>query len=96
MNTRRIKKLLYLIISVIILVFLVFNDNGVVRYLNMKDDISKLHHSIKKADEELDSLRSEIDSLKNSLYKIEKVARERYHMLGKHEQAIKVEKKQIN
>lgn len=96
MRKSRFKRLLYLLVLVVIIVFLLFNDYGVIRYLSIKSDINELNNRISLAQKKIDSLRSEIDSLNNDLYKIEKVAREKYHMLGKNEQALKVEKKQIN
>ncbi len=95
MKRFKFKKLLYLVILLIIIFFLFFNEYGVIRYLKIKGEISDLNSRIENAQKKIDSLHSEIDSLNNNLYKIEKVAREKYHMLGKNEQALKIEKKQV-
>lgn len=95
MNKRKIKKLLYLALLLLIIIFLLFNEYGVIKYLGIKDDINELNKKIRTTEKKIDSLRSEIDSLNNDLYKIEKVAREKYHMLGENEQALKIEKKQV-
>ena len=73
--------------------FLLFNENGVVKFLKMKNELNQLNNEILKAEERLKILDSEIDSLKTKDEKIEKVAREKFDMMKKNEKAFKIEEK---
>jgi cell division protein FtsL len=86
-------KLLFGLIILTVFAFLFFNENGIVKYLSLKSEINDLDTQIKEADKKILQLQKEIDSLKTSKEKIEKVARERYHMLLPSEQVLKVEEK---
>ena len=48
---------------------------------------------IKKAEEKLFLLEHEIDSLKTSKEKLERVAREKFHMMKKTEKVFRIEEK---
>jgi cell division protein FtsB len=90
-------KLLIRILLVIILVttfsYLLFNENGFLKYLKMKNELQLLNEDIRKAEEKIESLDAEIDSLKTSKAKIEKVAREKFDMMKKNEKVFKIEEK---
>lgn len=73
--------------------FLVFNENGLLKYLKMKNELNQLNDQILKAEDRLRSLTAEIDSLKTSMAKIEKVAREKFDMMKKNEKVFKIEEK---
>ena len=83
-------RILFLLLTVAILAFLFFNENGILKYMQLKNQLKDLDNEIKASEEHLNALRAEIDSLKNSNVKIEKVARERYHMMLPDERVLKV------
>ncbi|MFA7228132.1 MAG: septum formation initiator family protein [Melioribacteraceae bacterium] len=91
------RKILFRIISIlgiaVILLFLFFNENGILKYLKLKNEVKKLNEEILKAEERLRALDSEIDSLSFSRAKKEKVAREKFNMMKKSERAFKIEEK---
>ncbi len=73
------------------LIFLFFNEQGVVKYLKLKNEVSELDSQIKKVEAENKQLEGEIDSLKKKIpAKIEKTAREKYDMQREGEKVIKV------
>jgi cell division protein FtsB len=81
-------------VLVAIISFLLFNEFGVVKYIRLKNEIAEIEQKIKEAEEDIERMNAEIDSLKNSNVKIEKVAREEYHMLRENEQALEVKEKE--
>lgn len=90
------KLLRYLFLAVVLagLGFLVFNDSGFIRYLNLKGEVDKLNKDVISKELENKDREAEIDSLeKKNPAKIEKVAREKYGMMKKGEKVIKVEEK---
>jgi cell division protein FtsB len=86
-----ISRLVILVIFTVALAFLFFNENGILKYAKMKNEIKQLNEKIVESEQRLQILDSEIDSLKNSMMKIEKVARERYNMMLPDESEIKIE-----
>ncbi len=93
MKNSKSKKPTALIILLLILAaaFLVFNNNGILKYIRIKSEINNLENGIKNSDDTLRILNKEIDSLKTSRFKIEKVAREKYRMKRKDEKVLKVD-----
>lgn len=91
------KKLLFKIIFVLIVVatltFLVINENGLLKYLKLRSEVKNLNEELLKAEEKLRALDSEIDSLRTSSAKIEKVAREKFSMMKKNERVFRIEEK---
>jgi cell division protein FtsB len=94
MRARNIKYLLVFAVLITIISFLLFNEFGIVKYLKLKKEIKEIEFRIKKAEEDIERMNAEIDSLKNSDVKIEKVAREEYHMLRENEEALEVKEKE--
>jgi cell division protein FtsB len=94
MLTKNIKYLLVLAVLIAIISFLLFNEFGIVKYLKLRSEIKEIEFRIKEAEDSVVKMNAEIDSLKNSKVKIEKVAREEYHMLRKNEQALEVKEKE--
>ena len=94
MLSKNIKYLLVLAVLVTIVSFLLFNEFGVVKYFKLRSEIKEIEFRIKDAEDNIVKMNAEIDSLKNSQVKIEKVAREEYHMLRKNEQALEVKEKE--
>ncbi|MDQ7817145.1 MAG: septum formation initiator family protein [Melioribacteraceae bacterium] len=88
-------KLLFRVIIGLVIIsitaFLFFNENGVLKYLSLKSELNELDLKIKSAEEKLKTLEAEIDSLNSSNAKMERVARERYHMMLPNERVLKVE-----
>lgn len=75
------------------MLFLFFNDSGVMKYLELKNKNESLDVEIKQREHDIKNLEHEIDSLKNSAVKIEQVAREKYNMQRADEKAYKIEEK---
>jgi cell division protein FtsB len=94
MNKINSKKIVIaLIITIIVggaLAFLFINDFGIMKYLKLKKELKQMQGEINHADYTLDSLKNEIDSLKKSKNKIEKVAREKFDMHRSNEKMLKV------
>ena len=76
---------LYFLIVIMLIGYLVFNDYGVLKYLDLKGEISELQYDIEKTEKRISSLEMEIDSLETNMNKIEEVGRERHNMLRKNE-----------
>ena len=93
MLPRNIKYLLVLAVLIAIISFLLFNEFGIVKYFKLKNEIDGITLRIEEAEKNIEKMNAEIDSLNNSNIKIEKVAREEYHMLKKNEQALEVKEK---
>jgi len=92
---RIIKKFSVRIILIILVIgvvaFLVFNQNGLIKYLNLRSEIEHLDSKIKSSEEKIKKLNKEIESLNTSRDKIERVAREKYHMMKSNERVLKIE-----
>ncbi len=74
------------------LLYLTFNESGIIKYFKLKSEMNKLQTEINKAQSEKKNLENEIDSLEKKFpAKIERVAREKYNMSRKNEIKIKVE-----
>ncbi|MCX6170587.1 MAG: septum formation initiator family protein [Ignavibacteriales bacterium] len=94
MKTINYKLLIRIFLAVIFLAtlsFLLFNENGFLKFLKMKNELRVLNEDIRKAEERIEALDAEIDSLKTSKTKIEKVAREKFDMMKKNEKAFKID-----
>jgi cell division protein FtsB len=93
LNKNFVIRFIFFLIILIVISFLLLNESGILKYLDLKSEISKLEQQINDATKKLNQLNREIDSLKISKEKIEKVARERYNMLKPGEEVLKVEEK---
>ena len=89
---QKAKFILYAFFAFLIIAFIVFNSNGLLKFFSLKSQITQIEEQIKEVDVKLDSLNNEIDLLKNSDKKIEQVAREKYNMHKKNETPIRIEK----
>ena len=92
-NNKLLKRLIIILILLGSLAFLFFNENGILKYLKTKSELKNLDQELQKAVEKVKALEREIDSLKTSKEKIEKVAREKFHMMKKNEKVFKIEEK---
>jgi len=89
----RILKLIYFVVLTISLGYLLFNNNGTIKYLGLKSEVRMLDYKINKSTRRIKSLKGEIDSLKHSDKKVEEVAREKYNMKKKNEEEFIIKKK---
>ena len=90
------KLVFYLFVFIIIvgLVYIVFNDHGVIKYLELKNRVDSIKVELEKVKLENERMRLEIDSLQKKIpAKIEQVAREKYNMKREGEIKIDVEEK---
>lgn len=84
-KSRLVFIIFYFLIVAVLIGYLVFNDYGVLKYLDLKGEISELRYDIENTEKRISALESEIDSLETNLDKIEEVGRERHNMLRKNE-----------
>lgn len=97
MALQKSKKFIIVIIGLIFLagiIFLSFNEYGIVKYIKLNNQVAELNEKIKAAEQENRRLQAEIDSLEKKVpSKIEEVAREKYNMMRPGESKIEVEEK---
>lgn len=93
LSNKLIVRLVFTFVIISVIAFLVFNENGILKYLSLKNELHELDLQINTAEEKIRMLESEIDSLINSKEKMEKVARERYHLMLPDERVLKIEEK---
>lgn len=88
------KLLLIVIVSFIMILFLLFNEFGLLKYLKLKKEVSTITNEINKVKEKNQALKNEVDSLERKVpAKIEKVAREKYGMIRPGEKSIEINSK---
>ncbi len=91
------RKFIYGIIGIIFfagILFLLFNEYGIVKFIRLNNQVNELNMKISEVEKENKQLQAEIDSLENKIpAKIEKVAREKYNMKRPGESKIVVEEK---
>lgn len=76
------------------ILFLFFNEYGVLKFIKLNKQVNELNEQILKVENENRRLQAEIDSLENKVpAKIEKVAREKYNMMRPGESKVVVEEK---
>ena len=90
MVKKQFPKMIYLIVLSMLVAFLLFNNNGLVKYFQLNNELDNLRMKLEQTNDEIVKLDLQIDSLKNSTVKIEKVAREKYRMKYDYEIPIKV------
>jgi cell division protein FtsB len=93
MNNKLVIRILIAVVFLGASSFIVFNENGLLKFLKIRKELKQMDSEIKKAEEKLFILEQEIDSLKTSKVKLERVAREKYHMLKKTEKVFRIEEK---
>ena len=84
---------LYLILTLFLigLLYLTFNEHGLIKYLRLEKEVTNLNDEIIRLRNENNDLKGEIDSLKKEIpAKIEQIAREKYDMIKEGEQKIEV------
>lgn len=88
-------KLVLLLIGatfVIAIGFIVFNKNGLIKYLAIRTELQQMQEELDSLRTNNERLKQEIDSLERKIpVKIETTAREEYGMKRPNESAVKVE-----
>lgn len=93
-NKNKIARYAFILLLLIGIGFLIFNDSGYIKYLKLKNEVKEIRNEASANELENKNLEAEIDSLeKKNPTKIEQVAREKYGMMKKGEKIIKVEEK---
>lgn len=89
LKSNRVKFLFIALLSVTGGVYLLFNEKGIIRYVELKSEVDDLNEKIELLEKENKILEGEIDSLKKKIpSKIERTAREKYDMLRPNEKKI--------
>lgn len=80
------------LIGVIILItfYLFFNESGLISYYSLRGELNEIRAKVDSSKARIVELESEIDSLKDVRFKIEKVAREKYNLKKKGEKVFKI------
>jgi cell division protein FtsB len=90
LKSNRVKFVFIALLSLSGGVYLLFNEKGIIRYVELKNEVDDLNEKIELLEKENNKLIEEIDSLKNKIpSKIERTAREKYDMIRPNE--IKIE-----
>jgi cell division protein FtsB len=96
-SSSSMSKLKYIIFAVVFfagLIYMIFNESGVIKYLKLKQQVKSLNEQVSDVDKDNKRIQAEIDSLKNKVpAKIERIAREKYNMIRKGEKTYKVSEK---
>lgn len=93
MKNKLVNRIIILVLFLAVCLFLVFNESGFLKYLKVRSELKNMNNQILLAEKKLAALQKEIDSLQTSKEKIERVAREKYHMMKKKEKAFRIEEK---
>ncbi|MCU0372227.1 MAG: septum formation initiator family protein [Ignavibacteria bacterium] len=80
-----------LVVFLVIAVYSLFSDKGLLTRIRMKREKEKLSRMIEEEKKKQDSLKKEIELLNTSDKKIEKIAREKYGMTKEGEIIYKIE-----
>ena len=85
---------LFLLILVIGIIYIFFNDHGVIKFFGLKSKVDSMQVELKNVKLENERLKNEIDSLQKKIpAKMEQIAREKYNMKRGGETKIEVEEK---
>jgi len=88
---KKIFLFLFLAIFLFGIFYLIFNENGWIKYVKLEKEINSLNEQLKMLEEGNENLVNEIDSLKKEVpAKIEQIAREKYDMIKEGETTIEV------
>ena len=88
------KYVLYAFVFIVVvgLIYIFFNERGVVKYMGLKSRVDSIQVELEKVNLENERLKNEIDSLQKKIpAKMEQVAREKYNMKRESETVIEVE-----
>jgi len=94
LNKNKIARYAFILLLLIGLGFIIFNNSGYIKYLKLKSEVKEIRNEENQKELENKNLQAEIDSLeKKNSTKVEQLAREKYGMMKKGEKIIKVEEK---
>lgn len=82
---------IYLIILILIMAYAVFGKKGLLQRVELEMENRELQQKLKDEQDKTIMLQKEIDELKSSDKKIEKVAREKYGMTKEGEEIYKIQ-----
>ena len=83
--------ILYLVVLLLIVSYAVFGKKGILQRVELEMENKELQRKLKDEQDKTLMLQKEIDELKSSDKKVEKVAREKYGMLKDGEEIYKVQ-----
>ncbi|MBI9070538.1 MAG: septum formation initiator family protein [Melioribacteraceae bacterium] len=83
-------KYLFALLIILAVSFLVFNEKGILSYLEIKNEVSSIEDKIQDVEAKQKKVDNQIDSLQYNDAKIEEVARKKYRMKRKGEKLIEV------
>lgn len=93
-NKRKIVGYLFVAILVVGILYIFFNERGVIKYVGLKSRVDSIQVELENVKLENERLKNEIDSLKRKIpAKMEQVAREKYNMKREGETLIEVEER---
>ena len=85
---------LFIVILIIGIIYIFFNEHGVIKYFGLKSKVDSMQVELKNVKLENERLKNEIDSLQKKIpAKMEQIAREKYNMKREGETKIEVEEK---
>jgi cell division protein FtsB len=87
---QRRKFFLYVLILLLIMCYAVFGKKGILQRVDLELENRQLQQKLKSEQEKTQYLQKEIDELKTSDKKVEKVAREKYGMVKEGEEIYKI------
>lgn len=89
--SRNIKLIFFFLFLLTAIGVILFNDYGLLKYLSLQRELKSLNEQIDSVEAANKMMKAEIDSLEKKIpAKIEKMAREKYHMGRPGEKVIEV------
>jgi cell division protein FtsB len=89
--SRNIKLILFFLFLFFAIGIILFNDYGLLKHLSLQRELKSLNEQIDSVENANKLMKAEIDSLEKKIpAKIEKIAREKYHMGRPGEKVIEV------
>jgi len=89
---RNKKRTAFLLISVVLIVYLTFDNKGVIARIRLESQKQQLEQKIVQAEAETKQLKAQIKALEGDKKTIEKIAREKYGMARDGETVYRVKK----
>lgn len=83
-----ISRIIIYAVVIVIVAYLTFNDNGLIKFMKLKSEISTLKSEIKNTESDLVKIEQKINMIKTNKDSVEKIAREKFNMKSKQEKVI--------
>ncbi len=87
------KSLILIFIALVVIIFAIFSNYGLLKRLNIIEKQQKLETTIKNYNNEIDSLNKRLEILTNDDFELEKLAREKFGLIKPGEKIYFVEQK---